>query len=82
MSIPQLSTILEELDGKLDSAGTNVPIQINRLQRIISKLQKIKGKSGRVTYRLVNSRTGPKIRVKRVDLLDADAPLDCIMGYV
>ena len=37
---------------------------------------------GRVTYRLVNTGDGLKIRVKRVDLIDADAPLDCIMGYI
>jgi 3-phenylpropionate/cinnamic acid dioxygenase small subunit len=37
---------------------------------------------GRVSYRLVNADDGLKIRVKRVDLLDADAPLDCIMGYI
>jgi 3-phenylpropionate/cinnamic acid dioxygenase small subunit len=38
--------------------------------------------AGRLTYRLLDADGGPRIRVKRVDLLDADAPLDCIMGYI
>jgi 3-phenylpropionate/cinnamic acid dioxygenase small subunit len=38
--------------------------------------------AGRVNYRLVNTDDGLKIRVKRVDLIDADAPLDCIMAYI
>ena len=38
--------------------------------------------AGKVTYRLVNTGGDLKIRVKRVDLIDADAPLDCIMGYI
>lgn len=38
--------------------------------------------AGRVSYRLVNTDEGPKIRVKRVDLIDADAPMDCIMAYI
>ena len=38
--------------------------------------------AGRLRYRLVHSGDGLKIRVKRVDLLDADAPLDCIMMYI
>lgn len=38
--------------------------------------------AGKLGYRLVNADGELKIRVKRVDLLDADAPLDCIMGYI
>ena len=38
--------------------------------------------AGRVSYRLVKIGSELKIRVKRVDLIDADAPLDCIMGYI
>ncbi len=38
--------------------------------------------AGRVSYRLVDMNGELKIRVKRVDLIDADAPLDCIMGYI
>ena len=38
--------------------------------------------AGRLRYRLVDSEDGLKTRVKRVDLLDADAPLDCIMMYI
>ncbi len=38
--------------------------------------------AGRLRYRLVNSEAGLKIRVKRVDLLDADAPHDSIMMYL
>lgn len=38
--------------------------------------------AGRVTYRLLKVGDTIKIRVKRVDLIDADAPLDCIMGYI
>lgn len=38
--------------------------------------------AGRVHYRLVRAGDDLKIRVKRVDLLDADAPLDCIMMYI
>ena len=38
--------------------------------------------AGRLEYRLVNTDDGLKIKTKRVDLLDADAPLDCIMMYI
>jgi len=38
--------------------------------------------AGRVSYQLVNLDGELKIRVKRVDLIDADAPLDCIMMYI
>ena len=38
--------------------------------------------AGKVSYRLVRSDAGLKISYKRVDLLNADAPLDTIMMYV
>ena len=38
--------------------------------------------AGKMRYRVVNTVDGLKIRVKRVDLLDADAPLDSIMMYL
>ena len=38
--------------------------------------------AGTVTYDLVRSDTGLKIRCKRVDLINAEAPLDAIMMYV
>ncbi len=38
--------------------------------------------AGRVGYRLVYTDSGLKIKVKRVDLIDADAPLDSIMMYI
>ena len=38
--------------------------------------------AGKVSYRLQKSNEGLKIHVKRVDILDADAPLDSIMMYI
>lgn len=38
--------------------------------------------AGKLSYRLVNSDNGLKIKMKRVDLVDADAPLDSIMIYI
>ena len=38
--------------------------------------------AGTVTWCLVQTREGLKIKSKRVDLLNADAPLDSIMMYV
>lgn len=38
--------------------------------------------AGTVTWRLVRTREGLKIKSKRVDLLNADAPLDSIMMYI
>ena len=38
--------------------------------------------AGTVTWRLVQTGEGLKIKSKRVDLLNADAPLDSIMMYV
>ena len=38
--------------------------------------------AGTVTWRLVRTDSGLKIKSKRVDLLNADAPLDSIMMYI
>ena len=38
--------------------------------------------AGAVTWRLVRTEEGLKIKSKRVDLLNADAPLDSIMMYI
>ncbi len=38
--------------------------------------------AGTVTWRLVQTGEGLKIKFKRVDLLNADAPLDSIMMYI
>ena len=38
--------------------------------------------AGTVTWRLVQTGEGLKIKSKRVDLLNADAPLDSIMMYI
>ena len=38
--------------------------------------------AGTVTWRLIQTGEGLKIKSKRVDLLNADAPLDSIMMYV
>ena len=38
--------------------------------------------AGAVTWRLVRTGEGLKIKSKRVDLLNADAPLDSIMMYI
>ena len=38
--------------------------------------------AGAVTWRLVRTDAGLKIKSKRVDLLNADAPLDSIMMYI
>lgn len=38
--------------------------------------------AGKVSYRLQRSATGFSIKCKRVDLINADAPLDTIMMYV
>ena len=38
--------------------------------------------AGTVTWRLVRMEEGLKIKSKRVDLLNADAPLDSIMMYI
>ena len=38
--------------------------------------------AGTVTWRLLQTEEGLKIKSKRVDLLNADAPLDSIMMYV
>ncbi|MCY4155552.1 MAG: nuclear transport factor 2 family protein [Gammaproteobacteria bacterium] len=38
--------------------------------------------AGTVTWRLVRTDAGLKIKSKRVDLLNADAPLDSIMMYI
>ena len=38
--------------------------------------------AGTVTWRLVRTEEGLKIKSKRVDLLNADAPLDSIMMYI
>ena len=38
--------------------------------------------AGAVTWRLVETEEGLKIKSKRVDLLNADAPLDSIMIYI
>ena len=38
--------------------------------------------AGAVTWRLVQTAEGLKIKSKRVDLLNADAPLDSIMMYI
>ena len=38
--------------------------------------------AGSVTWRLVRTGEGLKIKSKRVDLLNADAPLDSIMMYI
>ena len=38
--------------------------------------------AGAVTWRLVSTEEGLKIKSKRVDLLNADAPLDSIMMYI
>ena len=38
--------------------------------------------AGNVTWRLVQTAEGLKIKSKRVDLLNADAPLDSIMMYI
>ena len=38
--------------------------------------------AGAVTWRLVQTEEGLKIKSKRVDLLNADAPLDSIMMYI
>ena len=38
--------------------------------------------AGAVTWRLVRTEAGLKIKSKRVDLLNADAPLDSIMMYI
>ena len=38
--------------------------------------------AGEVTYRLKQTDSGIKIKTKRVDILNADAPLDIIMMYI
>ena len=38
--------------------------------------------AGTVTWRLVRTEEGLKIKSKRVDLLNADAPMDSIMMYI
>ena len=38
--------------------------------------------AGNVTYRLINTGDDLKIKTKRVDLLNADSPLDPIMMYI
>ena len=38
--------------------------------------------AGTVTWRLVRTKDGLKIKSKRVDLLNADTPLDSIMMYI
>ena len=38
--------------------------------------------AGKVSYRFINTNTGYKIKTKRVDLINADAPLDIIMMYI
>ena len=38
--------------------------------------------AGTVTWRLAETKEGLKIKSKRVDLLNADAPLDSIMMYI
>ena len=38
--------------------------------------------AGAVTWRLVRTEEGLKIKSKRVDLINADAPLDSIMMYI
>jgi len=38
--------------------------------------------AGGLTYKLLRTNDGLKIKMKRVDLLNADAPLDIIMMYI
>jgi len=65
--------LVEEADNEVDVSAFVIAV-IYQQQKIYY--------AGRIGYRLVNSDSGLKIKVKRVDIVDADAPLDSIMMYI
>ena len=72
--------ILSEIEIQpADEAGE---VQVSAVVIAVIYQQQKHTYAGRVSYRLVKVGSELKIRVKRVDLIDADAPLDCIMGYI
>ena len=73
--------ILSDIEIQLvDTADNEVDVSAFVIAVIYQKQKNTY--AGKVAYRLVNADGGLQIGVKRVDLLDADASLDCIMGYI
>ena len=66
-------TLLDALDNEVEVSAFVIAVIYQQQKNTYA---------GRVTYRLLRIGDAVKIRVKRVDLLDADAPLDCIMAYI
>ena len=60
-------------DGEITVTATVIAVIHHRKQDTFA---------GAVTWRLVQTEEGLKIKSKRVDLLNADAPLDSIMMYI
>ena len=60
-------------DGKITVTTSVIAVIYHRKQDYLA---------GAVTWRLLQTDEGLKIKSKRVDLLNADAPLDSIMMYI
>ena len=60
-------------DGEITVTATVIAVIHHRKQDTFA---------GTVTWRLVQTEEGLKIKSKRVDLINADAPLDSIMMYI
>ena len=71
--------ILSDLDIEAAAANEYV-VRTSVIAMINHKRQDVYG--GRVTYRLCRLGDDWRIQCKRVDLLNADAPLDTIMMYI
>lgn len=73
--------ILSEPDIDLSAGpGGEITVRANVIALIHHRKQD--AYAGAVTWRLVRTDAGLKIKSKRVDLLNADAPLDSIMMYI
>ena len=73
--------ILSELETGT-SAGPDGGITVTASVIAVIHHRKQDTFAGTVTWRLVQTEQGLKIKSKRVDLLNADAPLDSIMMYI
>ena len=73
--------MLSELETDL-SAGPDDEINVTASVIALIHHRKQDSFAGTVTWRLVQTGEGLKIKSKRVDLINADAPLDSIMMYI
>ena len=73
--------ILSELEVDFPEGATgDIVVRADVIAVIFHRQQDLY--AGAVTWRLTRTEGGLKIRFKRVDLLNADAPLDSIMMYI